>query len=241
MSRQALSGAGVLGAVAATLLALICPAPILAHVPAVEGSVGFADGESAHGGTTVIGGPEKSRAIYGYRVEGEDEAFAFTTTEAVTRTVRVIVPAYPEHEGFRPGLVLEADGEEVEWAEESSSAEREGEFEPFSLTRFWQGAEFEHAFEPGVQYVVTITPGTGSEESGRYVLTFSGPEEFTGEDILGTLRGLPRIWFGAYGGAAPRWNPLGAIPLLVVAAGVAALGYAIWKAVRRRSSGEAVQ
>jgi hypothetical protein len=215
---------------------LLLPAVVLAHVPAVEGSVGFVEGGEGHSGPVTIGGPEKSRAIYGYLHEGDDETFSFVTTEQVTRTVRVIVPAYPEHDGFRPGLALEADGVEIARAEESASAEREAEFEPFSLTRFYQGAELEYDFEPGVQYAVTITPGSGTETSGRYVMTFSGPEEFTGEDILGTLRGLPRIWFGAYGGASPRWNPLGAIPLLLTAAVVGAIGYAIWGAVRRGSA-----
>jgi hypothetical protein len=210
--------------------------PALAHVPTIEGPVGL-ETEAGHGGEPlVIGGPEKSRAIYGFLEDGETDTYAFDTSEVVVRTARVIVPDYPEHADFVPTLSLEADGVEVATAEEDTSAGRVSEFEPFSLTHFIQGAEMEFEFEPGVAYVLRVGPGDG-DTSGRYVLTFSGPEEFTGADIAGTLRTLPRIWLGAYGGAPARWNTYALIPALFVLAVVGVLVTLAYRALRAWRSG----
>jgi hypothetical protein len=200
-------------------------------VPAVEGSVGFEDAAEP-GGAVLIGGPEKSRAIYGYLEAGQADAYAFTVEEPVARTISVIVPAYPEHEEFQPSLELEEDGTPV--AQADDTGERAAEFEPFSLTRFWEGPSIEHDFEPGIRYVVRIEAGPSEAVEGRYVLVFSGPEEFSGSDTIDTLRGLPRIWFGAYGGAPPRWNALALLPLGFVALMLGLVGYAVYRIVRSR-------
>jgi hypothetical protein len=203
--------------------------PASAHVPAVEGSVGFEEAAEP-GDAAVIGGPEKSRAVYGYLAGGRGDAYAFTVEEPVARTVGVIVPAYAEHEAFRPTLVLEEDGILIERARDEG--ERMAEFEPFSLTSFWKGPSIAHEFEPGRNYVVQIEPGAGDEASGRYVLVLSGPEEFSGSDTLDTLRGLPRIWFGAYGGAPARWNTLALVPIGIVIIVLGMLVYAGTRVVR---------
>jgi hypothetical protein len=206
--------------------------PAVAHVPALEGPVGL-ETDSAHGGAVVIGGPEKSRAIYGYLEDGTTDVYTFDTSKPVQRTVRIIVPDYPEHVDFVPTISLEADGVPVMTGEEDTSNGRVSEFEPFSLTWFIQGAEMDYSFEPGVDYVLLVEPGQGSG-SGRYVLTFSGPEEFTPEDIIGTLRRLPRIWLGAYGGASARWNPYALIPAAFVIVVLGVLAFAVYRALRRR-------
>lgn len=213
--------------------ALALPAAVSAHVPAVEGAQGFEDGAGTDG-ETRIGGPEKSRAIYGY-LEGDADRYAFVTTQEVSRTIRVIVPAYDEHASFYPTIVLEADGVEIARAEDPAQDERPGEFEPFSLTTFWEGAELEYELEPDRDYVVRIEPGTTGDKSGRYVLVFSGPETFSASDVADTLRGLPRIWFGAYGGAPLRFNALALIPLGLAAGILGLLGYLIVRVIRRRA------
>ena len=218
----------------AMLAVFVLPHSAAAHAPALEDSVGLEQDADEQGEPIPIGGPEKSRAIYGYVAERETDAYAFTTTDRVTTTVRVIVPAYPEHEGFRPSIMLEADGAEVARAQDSAGSEREAEFEPFSLTWFWQGPALDYEFAPGEEYVVRIEPGDGSEASGRYVLTFSGPEEFTGSDIRTTIRGLPRIWYGAYGGAPLRWNTLALIPVVFLLLAVGAVAYPLIRRVSRR-------
>jgi hypothetical protein len=220
--------------VIAVVGALGLPATAPAHVPTVEGAQGFEDGADGDG-ETRIGGPEKSRAIYGYLAGGVDR-YAFTTTQPIERTIGVIVPAYDEHASFYPTLILEEDGVEVARADDPAGDERTGEFEPFSLTTFWEGAEIEYGFEPGHDYVVRIEPGPTGDSSGRYVLVVGGPEAFTGSDIAETFRGLPRIWFGAYGGAPFRFNPLGLIPFALVAGVLGLLGYKIVRRVKRRSS-----
>jgi len=222
----ALTVIGVVGALA-------LPAAAPAHVPTVEGAQGFEDGAGGDG-ETGIGGPEKSRAIYGY-LDGGIDRYAFVTTRPVTRAFGVIVPAYDEHSSFYPTLILEEDGAEVARADDPVGDERPGYFEPFSLTTFWEGAEIEYDFEPGHKYVVRIEPGPSGDSTGRYVLVFGGPEAFSGSDIAATLRGLPRIWFGAYGGAPFRFNPLALIPFALEAGLLVVLGYLIARKVRRRS------
>jgi hypothetical protein len=147
--------------------------------------------------------------------------------------VGIIVPAYPEHSDFHPGLVITTEERDrVEILDGATSA-RQREFEPFSLTSFWHGSEREVTFEPGVLYTLRVLPGRGSA-SGRYVVVFAGPEQFGAGDIAGTLRQLPLIWFGAYGGAPFRWNWLALIPLGLTVGVVAAAVTGVW----RRLSGK---
>ncbi len=216
-----------------TILALPAAAP--GHVPTVEDTQGFED-DVGDDGETQIGGPEKSRAVYGYLEDGVDR-YAFRATEPVVRTIGVIVPAYKEHATFYPTMVLEEDGIEVARSDDLALAERTGEFEPFSLTTFWEGAELVYDFEPGHDYLVRIEPGESGATSGRYVLVFGGPEAFSGSDIAETLRGLPRIWFGAYGGAPFRFNPLALIPFAIVAGILGLLGMLVVRMLRRRAQG----
>lgn len=209
------------------------PAAALGHVPTVEGTQGFEDNVGGDA-ETQIGGPEKSRAVYGYLKDGVDR-YAFRATEPVARTIGVIVPAYKEHATFYPTMVLEEDGIEVARSDDAALAERTGEFEPFSLTTFWDSAELVYDFEPGHDYLVRIEPGQSGATSGRYVLVVGGPEAFSGSDIAETLRGLPRIWFGAYGGAPFRFNPLALIPFSIVAGILGLLGTLIVRMLRRRA------
>lgn len=205
----------------------LAPGTALAHVPDLERSVS--------GGPMAIGGPEVSRAIYGYLAPAEEyDAYTFHVDEPVTQTIGVIVPSRAEHEGFRPSLRLFADGVEVALIDDPGLAEREAEWEPFSLTDFWTGGEERIAFEPGVEYELRVEPGTGPDDSGRYVIVFGGPEAFTAGDSVRTLVYLPVIWFGAYGGAPAHWNWWALVPLAVAIALVLLVVRAVVRAVRRR-------
>jgi hypothetical protein len=225
MPARALVGPAALIALASmVVLAGACPAE--AHVPGLEPGSGD--------GPVSIGGPEISRATYGYLAPGDlyDE-YRFTVPEQVTRAVGIIVPAYPEHTGFRPGLVITAGERDRLEILDGATAPRQEEFEPFSLTSFWHGGERQVTFEPGVVYTLRVQPGPGSQ-SGRYVVVFAGPERFKARDIADTLWQLPLIWFGAYGGAPFRWNWLALVPIGLTAAAVAAVAVAAWRRLSRK-------
>jgi hypothetical protein len=225
----------------ALALVVIGTVPALAHVPAVE-SGAHDDAHAGEAAATPMGGPEKSRAVYGYVEDGEPDRYAFTTSEPVVRTVGLIVPAYEEHADFRPTLALEADGVEVAHVDDPGLSAREREFEPFSLTWFWAGAEDEFQFEPGIEYTLVVEPGVGDDSTGRYVVVVGGPEEFTAADWGATLVSLPRIWLGQYGSAPYRWNWLALIPAAFTAAAIVALAWFVasaWRTRRERSSGGA--
>jgi hypothetical protein len=194
---------------------LVSARPAEAHVPGLE--------PRSADGPVSIGGPEVSRATYGYLAPGDAyDEYRFTVPEPVTRAVGIIVPAYPEHADFRPGLVITAAGRDRLEIPDGVAAQRQREFEPFSLTSFWHGGEREVTFEPGVLYTLRVQPGPGSA-SGRYVVVFAGPEQFKARDIADTLWQLPLIWVGAYGGAPFRWNWLALIPLALTVGVVAAV------------------
>jgi hypothetical protein len=196
----------------------------LAHVPALE---------SGTGATTAIDGPDVSRAIYGYLAEGEEaDAYVFSVAAPVTSATGVIVPAYAEHADFRPVLRLFADGEEIATIEDPMLPERPGEFEPFSLTTFWEGGEEEVAYEPGIEYALVVDHGEGTA-TGRYVLVFGGGEAFTGTDVATTLRDLPTIWFGMYGDAPFHLNWFALVPLALTATLIPLAVLALVRLVRR--------
>ena len=183
----------------------------------------------------AIDGPEVSRAIYGYLAPDETyDAYLFSVEEPVTRAIGVIVPARDEHAGFRPELTLLADEAEFAYIEDPGLPERKTEWEPFSLTTFWEGGEQEIAFEPGVEYELRVEPGDGYASSGRYVIVFGGPEAFTASESVRTLLYLPVIWFGAYGGAPPHWNWWALIPLGVLVAGIVLITQALVRRSRKR-------
>jgi hypothetical protein len=194
---------------------LVAGGPAHAHVPALEG--GGATGEG-----TPIAGPDVSRAIYGYLAPDEKrDVYTFSLSQPLTATIGIIVPAYPEHADFRPAIVVEVEGEAPVTIADPGLAERAKEWEPFSLTYFWKGGEEGVGFKRGRRYRLRVEPGDGAT-SGRYVIVFGGAERFTGSDTLATLRDLPAIWVGGYGGAPLRWNWLALLPAGLV--GFAAVG-----------------
>ena len=203
--------------------------PAEAHVPGLE--------PGSDDGPVSIGGPEVSRATYGYLAPGDvyDE-YRFTVPEPVTRAVGIIVPAYPEHAAFHPGLVITAEERDRLEILDGATAPRLREFEPFSLTYFWHGGERDVTFEPGVLYTLRVQPGPGST-SGRYVVVFAGPEQFKARDIADTLWQLPLIWFGAYGGAPFRWNWLALIPLGLTVGAVAVAVAGVRSRLSRKRDG----
>jgi hypothetical protein len=228
MPARALVGPAALIALVA-MVVLAGARPAEAHVPGLEPGSGD--------GPVSIGGPEVSRATYGYLAPGDPyDEYRFTVPEQVTRAVGIIVPAYPEHTDFRPGLVITAEERDrleiADWA----TTPRQREFEPFSLTYFWHGSEREVTFAPGVLYTIRVQPGPGSQ-SGRYVVVFAGPEQFKARDIADTLWQLPLIWFGAYGGAPFRWNWLALIPLGLTVGLVAVIAVAVSRRLSRKRNG----
>jgi len=227
LARALVRPAALIALVAMVVLAGARPAE--AHVPGLEPGSGD--------GPVSIGGPEVSRATYGYLAPGDvyDE-YRFTVPEQVTRAVGVIVPAYPEHADFRPGLVITAEEQDRLEILDGATAPRQGEFEPFSLTSFWHSGEREVTFEPGVLYTLRVQPGPGSP-SGRYVVVFAGPEQFKARDIADTLWQLPLIWFGAYGGAPFRWNWFALIPLRLTVGVVAAAVAGVLSRLSRKRNG----
>jgi hypothetical protein len=196
-----------------------------AHVPSLE--------PAHHADAVLIEGPEASRAVYGYLAPGEpSDAYRFRMRATVTREIAVIVPAYREHADFRPTLVIAAENGPAITIRDPGDTPRHSEFEPFSLTSFWKGGEHQITFEAGRTYTVRVEPGGGSV-SGRYVVVFGGPERFDASDTIGTVRRLPAIWLGAYGGAPARWNWLALIPFGFAAAAVWAVVVAARKLVSR--------
>ena len=210
------------------IVAVSLPATVAhAHVPALE--------RGAPGVPMAIDGPEVSRAVYGYLAPDETyDAYLFSVERPVTQAIGVIVPSRDEHAGFRPELRLLASETEVAHIEDPGLPERTAEWEPFSLTTFWEGGEQVIAFDPGVEYELRVEPGDGDASSGRYVIVFGGPEAFTADESVRTLLYLPVIWFGAYGGAPPHWNWWALIPLGILVAGIALITQAlVWRSHRR--------
>jgi hypothetical protein len=201
-----------------------------AHVPTLE--------RSAPGTAMAIDGPEVSRAIYGYLAPDETyDAYLFSVEEPVTRTIGVIVPARDEHAEFRPVLRLLTGGTEITTIADPGLSERDTEWEPFSLSTFWEGGEQAISFNPGVEYELRVEPGDDDATSGRYVIVFGGPEAFTVGETMRTLLYLPVIWFGAYGGAPPHWNWWAMIPLGILATGIVLITHLIARRVRTRTDG----
>lgn len=219
--RRFTTGAVVVAIVALT--ALLPTEVARGHVPALES-------RAATGAATPVGGPDISRALYGYLAPGEgQDTYTFTVAEPVTTTVAILVPALAEHVGFNPTAIITA--EEGPPVVLTTPLDGAAEWEPFSLTSFRTTAEEEVTFEPGRRYVLRVEPTNGSR-SGRYVLVFGGAERFTGPDTLRTLRDLPVIWFGAYGGAPFSMNWWALIPVGIMAGLVVAAGWLIVRAVR---------
>ena len=209
-------------------LVLLFASPASGHVPGLE--------PQAEDGPAPIGGPEASRATYGYLAPGEDyDEYEFTAHDSVVRAVGIIVPAYPEHADFRPTLVVIPEDKEPLEISDPAEEPRPREFEPFSLMHFWPGGEREISFESGTRYTLRVEPGPG-DASGRYVVVFGGPERFEADDVVGTFRRLPAIWFATYGDAPFRWNWLALIPIAVSAALVAAIVLGVAKLVAGRAS-----
>lgn len=207
--------------------------PASAHVPNLEPEV------RDPSGLVEIAGPDVSRAFYGHLSEDEDgDLYRFSVSSDVTRSVGIIVPAYPEHSDFRPIIRIQAEGRLPMSLPDSDLDPRRPEFEPFSLTTFWWGGEHEIRFEGGRSYLLLVEPGPESSPSGRYVIVFGGPEVFSGDDALQSAADLPRIWFGAYGGAPYRMNLLAAAAIatpVLLAIGAFVL-FALGRKKRRRAS-----
>ncbi len=94
---------------ATALIALVAVAvlvgarPAEAHIPGLE--------PRSADGPVSIGGPEVSRATYGYLAPGDAyDEYRFTVPEQVTRAVGILLPAPPGHADFRPGPVLPSPG-----------------------------------------------------------------------------------------------------------------------------------
>jgi hypothetical protein len=164
-----------------------------------------------------------SRAVYGYLAPGRAyDAYTFRVSEPVSTRIELIVPERTGQKDFRPGLLL-FDG--ARRASDDPGGERSLFLEPFSLSRFWEGAGLDAVLAPGDTYELVVVPGTGSVTHGSYVIVFGGAEAFTGQDIRETFRVLPTIWLGSWSGSPPRTSALVVAGVVVVAlAALIALG-----------------
>jgi len=234
----------------AILVALLFAAPVsaFAHVPTIEPREATSSelpSQTAGGMNSypsqnafVIEGPDESRAIYGYLAPVQPyDAYTFQVTNTVTTTIELIVPTRREAAGFRPSLHLIAPSEGIRLdAQDPGRTPRAEFFEPFSLQSFWKGATLQNVeLRPGVEYELVVEAASSSARSGPYVIAFSGAERFTPADWLSSLKVLPTIWLGTYGGAPPRPIAMLVAALLVVTA-VALLGRLSSNARRRAAA-----
>ena len=218
-------------AVAAALFAVLLALPSVAHahVPALEPS-GRSDAPSVAGdpypAAVRIGGPDRSRAVYGYLTADERfDAYSFEVSSSVTCDVGVIVPVRAGTDGFHPRLRV-VTGPPVRVVADMlrpAPDARATSFEPFSLASFYDAGSQGVHFEAGRRYWVVIDAPAG-QRTGPYTLTFSGSEVFTGEDWLETACDLPRIWFGGYADGPVLWDRVAIAALaLALIAGLARL------------------
>lgn len=215
---------GFLAAIAfAVAASLLLPAPALAHVPVLEPSARsdrIGTPEHPYPGATEIEGPDASRAVYGYLARDERfDAYRFKVTRKVTTTIGVLVPVSEGSDRFRPTVSVVLQNRVLADIRDPGQARRVF-FEPFSLMRLYQGPEQAVTFEPGPEYVLLVEPGAGSRRVGRYVIAFSGAEEFSPGDWGRTFIDLPRIWLGLYGQGEPNIVPVIVLLVVLVAVGV---------------------
>ena len=211
---------------AAALARAAVPAAADAHVPFVEPVRPSDTGTTAEPpfpAAVELPPPSVSRAVYGYLAPGRAyDVYTFRVAAPVSTRIELIVPERSGQKDFRPGLIL-FDG--ARRASDDPGGERSLFLEPFSLSRFWEGAGLDVQLAPGDTYELVVVPGTGSVDHGSYVIVFGGAEAFTGQDVRETFRVLPKIWLGSWSGAPPRTSALVVVGVVVAAlVGLVALG-----------------
>jgi hypothetical protein len=222
----------VVAAVGAVLAVMLVSTPAaLAHVPTLEqprGAEPTTVGAAPYSDAQAIQQPSKSLAIYGFLARDErSDAYVFSVPQAATIEVELLVPARAALRDFAPVLLV-VDAKTNE-SQKVSPASRDSFYEPFSLTSFWRVGQGSVSLQAGRTYYFVVQPGTGSTQTGAYVIGVGGPEAFTGNEWAETLRDLPIIWSGAWGGGPPRSGALACV-------GAAVLGIvlAVLLLVRRR-------
>jgi hypothetical protein len=161
-----------------------------------------------------IGGPDVSRAIYGYLAPDEGvDAFEFTVEETVTSELAVLVPDEPDTADFRPVATVFSDDRLFAVLGDAGVPERPEHFDTFAGTRFLRGGTQGLTFEPGVRYVVAVAAGAGAVQAGPYVVLMTGRDSFSFAQLLD----VPRVYLGMYGQRPFRWSVLLTWALLAVA------------------------
>ena len=209
---------------------LLMPTVALAHVPFLEppGASDTRGPASAPFPDAVrIGGPEVSRAIYGYLGprQGAD-VYTFTVATTLTAPVGILVPVETGNAGFRPELTLYGGDRPVGLFDRTPGV-RATLFEPFSAETLYRGPEQDVTFAPGREYQLAVTPGTGTLRTGRYVVSMGTAETFSLQDAASVLPQIVRIKLGLYSEAPLRWDQAawmaGCALLLVVVVALAAV------------------
>ena len=218
-----------LAALVAVVLVCLLPAPALAYIPELEpgrASDSLGTSDSPYPDAVSIGGPDASRAVYGYlsRLERFD-SYAFSVDEEITSEIVVLVPDEPAYREFRPQVLIADEHGIVALVEEEPSSERSHYFDTFAGMTFLRGAETEVTFRPGRRYVLVVDDGTGDQSEGAYVLLMSGPQRM----LLASLIDIPKVHLGLYGQQPFKWQV--AVSWLLALAALLAL--ATWRRVRR--------
>jgi hypothetical protein len=189
---------------------LLLPATALGYVLELEPpATSDESGTPAHPypAATRIGGPDVSSAIYGYLAMSEKfDSYAFTVDEPVTSELTVLVPDQARTRPFRPVATVIADDRIVAVIQDPGQSvdERPRRFDTFSGMSLLSGGSESVDFEPGVRYVVTVSPGRGAAQLGSYILFMSGAEDYG----LSELLDVPRAHLGLYGQSPFRWDVL---------------------------------
>lgn len=194
-SRTSLASIARVGLCSLSLLASLT-APATALSPAVEPPDG------APGAPMSIPGPDVSRAFFGYLSDdGYGDLYVFSVSQATTVSISVLVPAWPEDQGFEPELYVQAAGRRpIHVARPAVPGDPEFEFA--TLGSLCEGPTQEIHIAARTRYVIRVDPGEGTQ-TGRYVLVFGDSKDLSLD--AADLDLISRLWFGRWGGA--RWYP----------------------------------
>lgn len=196
-----------------TFFVFLAPVTVFAHVPVRETS------EEPQGLSDIpeIGDPTKqSLAVYGaLNSPGQVDAYQFlvhqddqipvevlvpvrVTNREFHPTVIVVGPNFPNSVEGVPGEVVIPPGNGAVVIEPPTVDERDTFFEPFSQERLYHGTERLIEVQQGQWYIVYVYNEQG--QAGDYSLGIGSVENFEDVSMVGVLKEVFLIKFGALGG-----------------------------------------